>query len=206
MKHPLPNTAPRPRKTFLAVCYNWHGVEGLLYRSAQLYGRHAAKLLAHFQVRTVLNLRGENANSPWYQNERTACAQLGITHIDLPLSSRRLPQREALLALLNAFDRMEMPAVMKCSGGADRTGLSAFLYLLHTKGRGALPQAKRQLKLFPYLHLPKKYQRWMRLFPTYLETTWAPDTTLHDWLAHTYSDDAFAAWLKQNNAGDYWKP
>ena len=105
-----------------------------LFRSAQLYGEYCNPLLQNAQIATVINLRGENPRSTWYNPERNICKKLGIVHIDSPLHSRRLPQKEMLSCLLRAFNNALTPILIKCSGGADRTALASAIYLLNIHG------------------------------------------------------------------------
>ena len=115
---------------FLALTHNWHHVDNGLYRSAQMYGMYVAPLLKQFGIKTIINLRGANPKSSWYEPERQICKNLGISHINSPLHSRRLPEKEALVTLLKAFETASFPILIKCSGGADRTTLASCLYLL----------------------------------------------------------------------------
>ena len=134
-----------------------------------MYGRHIEPLLTAHGIATVVNLRGANPKSTWYHPEQEACAALGIGQLDRPLHSRRLPKQTMLVDLLETFATAPRPMLIKCSGGADRTALAAALYLLHEHGPAALSQARRQMKTLPYLHLPKRDQRWIRHFPAFFE-------------------------------------
>lgn len=169
-----------------------------------MYGSQATPLLAAHGIATVINLRGENPKSSWYLPERAACEALGIGFLDRPLHSRRLPKREMLINLLEAYENAPRPLLIKCSGGADRTALAAALYLLHRDGPSALPLARRQMALFPYLHMPKRYQRWIRPFPRYFETD-HDGMTIADWASIRYQPDQFAAWLVDQGLDGTWR-
>jgi len=47
----------------------------------------------------------------------------GLGLLDVTLNSRRLPLREMLAGLFDAFDAAPRPFVVKCAGGQDRTDL-----------------------------------------------------------------------------------
>jgi protein tyrosine phosphatase (PTP) superfamily phosphohydrolase (DUF442 family) len=194
-----PESATLPRRLAawaVARASNLYWIDdGRLARSAQLYGRHVGLVLDAYGFRTVLNLRGENPKADWYRDEASACAAHGVAYRDVPLNSRRLPRRAELLALLEAFDAMDAPALVKCSGGADRTGLAAFLYILDREGPGAYGKAARQLSAVPYLHIPKPQQRWMKRFLEYWRASGGPDMPVRRWLAEVYDAQTFAAWL-----------
>jgi len=185
--------------------YNWHRVDEGLYRSAQMYGGCSATLLMAHGIVSVINLRGENPDSTWYLPERDTCTLLGIDYINRPLHSRRLPKREMLLRLIEAFRTAEGPILIKCSGGADRTGLAAAIYLLNKNGPTALEAARRQMAFLPYLHLPKRHQRWIRRFLDFFEVDHA-GLSIADWARLSYAPDRFADWLLTNKFGGTWVP
>ena len=197
-------TAGRLAGSVLSRVYNWHWIEPGLARSAQAYGRHIPLLLRHHGIRSVINLRGDNAGSPWYDNERRAAAGLGIAYVDVQLSSKRLPDRDSLLAVIDAVRDAPRPALIKCSGGADRTGFVAGLHLLESRGRVALPKARRQTNAWPYFHLPKPHQRWIRAFFDFYAAD-APNQSLRDWLRTGYEAGRFAGFLDGRGQHNAWK-
>ena len=188
----------------LALTHNWHHVDNGLYRSAQMYGMYVAPLLKQFGIKTIINLRGANPKSSWYEPERQNCKNLGISHINSPLHSRRLPEKEALLALLKAFETASFPILIKCSGGADRTTLASCLYLLKKYGKDGLDEAKKQTGFWPYLHLPKRHQRWIKYFPQFFAES-HDGTTFINWIESFYTEEAFAEWLKKRRLGSTWR-
>jgi hypothetical protein len=111
------------------------------------------------------------------------------------LSSKRLPTRKMLLTLLDTYDRAPRPILVKCSGGQDRTSFAAALYILHTGGWSARDAAESQFARWPYLHMPKRHQRWLRLFFDFAREE-AGARTLGDWVVHDYVPERFKAWLE----------
>lgn len=173
-------------------------------RAAQTYGWQTPLLLRHYNIRGLVNLRGDNTGSPWYDNERKSAARLDVTYIDISLSSKRLPERDSLLEALAAVKNAPRPTMIKCSGGADRTGFVAGLYLLDKHGLDAMPLARRQLQRWPYLHLPKPRQRWIRAFFKFIEAD-AGGRTLKEWLETGYDAGRFEAFLVGRGQHRYWK-
>jgi protein tyrosine phosphatase (PTP) superfamily phosphohydrolase (DUF442 family) len=169
-----------------------------------MYGGHVASLLKAHGIATVINLRGENPKSTWYSPERAVCTEMGIGYLDRPLHSRRLPKKQMLVELLDAYEAAPRPMLIKCSGGADRTALAAALYVLYRHGHEALPQARRQMALLPYLHLPKRHQRWIRRFPDYYEADGKGDG-VNTWVGNNYQAAGFAAWLQARGLDDTWR-
>lgn len=174
--------------------YNLHWVADGVARSAQPYlGFYSAFLVSH-GFRSLINLRGYNPQISWWHREKRVCQQLGISHFDVKLSSRRLPPREVLVSLFEAYDAASLPVLLKCSGGQDRTSFATALYLLHRKGPEALDEAQRQFAAWPYLHLPKRHQDWLKQFPLFAVEN-AHGIQLKKWAGTLYDPQVFAEWL-----------
>lgn len=184
---------------------NLHYVTPDMARCLQPFtrGQWAAILRKH-RFTSILNLRGENVKETWYRDEIASAQASGCRHRNIRLSSRRLPDRAILSELLDAMRTMQKPLLIKCSGGADRTGLAAALYLLDREGPKALPAALRQLRLFPFLHYAKRDQRWIKEFFRYYGLTHG-ERNLRDWIETTYSPEAFAAHMEAKGNADYWQ-
>lgn len=181
--------------------YHLHWVRHDLARSAQPYlGFYGAFLRPH-GFKSLINLRGENAGARWWHAERRVTEKLGIAHFDVKLSSRNLPSRGSLTTLLEAFAAAETPMLIKCSGGQDRTSLAAALFILLRGGHSALPAAEQQFALWPYLHRPKPYQRWLRHFPAYAVAA-SGELPLRVWAQSGYVPEEFAGWLKNRGMSD----
>jgi protein-tyrosine phosphatase family protein len=173
--------------------YHLHWVTPDVARSAQPYLGFYSRFLAPHGFKSLINLRGENADFRWWTTEKRVTAALKIRHFDVKLSSRNIPSRSGLAALFDAFAAAERPLLLKCSGGQDRTGLAAALYLLQLKGPGALAEAKTQLHAWPYLHFPKRQQVWLRYFPGYANEH--AGAALKEWGRVGYDPNHFAEWL-----------
>ena len=130
----------------------WHNFDQVapgVYRSNHPnHSRFAA--YAQMGIKTVLNLRGA-ALQPHHLFDVESCAALGLTVVNVQMAARRAPDRDELLALLDAFATMERPFLMHCKSGADRTGLAAAIYLMVHEGAD-IGSARRQLS-FRYVHI-----------------------------------------------------
>ena len=124
-------------------------VAPLLWRSAQPLPGDIARFSA-LGVRTVFNLRGLRDNGSW-QLEKDACDRIGMELKEFAVHSRGAPDRETVLALCNAFEALQVPALIHCKSGADRAGFASALYLIVREGR-PVAEAKQQLAL-RYGHL-----------------------------------------------------
>lgn len=104
-------------------------VAGQAYRSNQPDPARIAALQKLYGIKTIINLRGAEPGSKWYDEEIAAAETLGINHVNFGMSSRRaldLAQTRELIALMQ---NAEKPVLIHCKSGADRTGLAAALYV-----------------------------------------------------------------------------
>lgn len=104
------------------------------YRSAQLDVTTLELLVDVLGIRTVVNLRGENASEPWYENERAALDAAGVEFVDIRMSAHSLPQRAELLELYDTFLAAEEPILIHCQAGADRAGAAAAIWRMVVLG------------------------------------------------------------------------
>lgn len=195
----------RMRK-LLNLFYNFHWiVPREAARSAQAYAGLLGPFLRANGIRAVINLRGHHPRFDWWEYETAVCAKESVAHFDAMLDSRRLPLKEMLVALLDAFDAAPRPFLVKCSGGQDRTSFAAALYIVHRDGWGAMERARGQFARFPYLHFPKPDQRWLARFLDYAcaEAGGAP---LGEWIRRDYDPQALAQVLEPGSFNAIWEP
>jgi protein tyrosine/serine phosphatase len=139
---------------FLHSNHNQHEVvPGLLYRSAQLPAGEFISLAKQTGLRTVINLRGENVGSDWYDAQYRAAKELGVGFLNYRMSASRELTVEQMTELAQILRAAPKPVLIHCGSGSDRTGLACALYLLEA---GYPPTAvANQLSLqfghFPYL-------------------------------------------------------
>jgi protein tyrosine/serine phosphatase len=177
------------------VFYNFHWIEpGELARSAQAYLGFLGPFLKRHRIRSVINLRGANPHFWWWRYEKSVCKRLGIAHVDIPLNSRNLPSRQMLLNILEAVDTAERPTMIKCSGGQDRTSFAVALYIVHRHGWDHTATAVEQFSTWPYLHLPKQQQRWLKLFLQYAREH-SGGKSLSEWVRQDYAPEGLREWL-----------
>lgn len=184
------------------ILYNFHWVvPGECARAAQAWAGGVGPFLERRGIKALINLRGRNDDLSWWKNETGATSARGIAHLDAMLDSRRLPTRAMLVRLIEAFDSAPRPFVLKCSGGQDRTSFAAALYLIHRGGWAAMTEAEAQFARFPYLHFPKKQQRWLRPFLDFAAEE-AHGRALAGWIAESYTPERLKAWLEARGLSD----
>jgi hypothetical protein len=187
------------------ILYNFHWVvSGEAARSAQAYAGFLGTFLRGRGIRSVINLRGPNPDHGWWRYENKTCERLGIAHFDVRINSRTLPARQTLIDLLDAFDRSNRPFLIKCSGGQDRTSFAAAIYIVDRQGWGAEALAQNQFAGWPYLHMPKRHQRWARLFLPYAAEQ-AARRPLRQWIVDSYTPEGFMAWLDARGLEDAFR-
>lgn len=164
----------------LLLCGIWMGVQqlignfhtvvaGQLYRAARFDASEIAGFQKDYGIRTIINLRGPDS-SDWYKQQIAQSEALGITHFDFRLSaSKELTQGqvEALIAMMRNAPK---PILVHCTGGADRSGIAAALYLGAIAKAGEYA-AEWQLSPF-YGHIPLPFapawamdETWERIEP-----------------------------------------
>jgi protein tyrosine/serine phosphatase/ActR/RegA family two-component response regulator len=144
---------------YMAVLHwdgNFHTViPGELYRSAQLSPEQLETYVHDNGIRTIVNLRGENRKSDWYNQEVDAAQRLGIKHVDFKMSARKILTSDRADQLVDILRSAPKPILIHCQGGADRSGLAAVIYSQEVAGIDA-EQAARQLSI-AYGHIGIPY-------------------------------------------------
>lgn len=132
---------------------NFHVVvPNQVYRSAQMTQEELAHCINRYGIKSILNLRGENLDASWYQNEIMTAERLNVVHYDCELGSGQQLTRQQLNDLVGLLRQAPKPVLIHCFGGADRSGLASALYCYAIDDE---PPAKadRQLSIW-YGHVP----------------------------------------------------
>ena len=139
----------------LQLTGNVHAVQaGIVYRSAQLDQDDFESIIKSRKIRSILNLRGEDANERWYRSEMAAVQATGVRHFDYGIGSTSYVDAKQVKEILAILRSAPKPLLIHCASGADRTGLVAALYLAEIEGK-PVEEAAQQLSIlyghFPYL-------------------------------------------------------
>jgi protein tyrosine/serine phosphatase len=150
----------------LQVVGNVHVVEsGALYRSAQLSGQKLVDVIAAYGIKSVINLRGENRGSWWYDNEVEVTAAHGVSHFDVRMTALRDTDDATVTRLMETMRTAPRPLLIHCESGSDRTGLASALYERFVKEQPA-EVAAGQIS-FRYGHFPWLGNRTVAMDRTY---------------------------------------
>lgn len=137
----------------LQLVGNVHVVEpGVLYRSAQLNEQKLADVITAYGIKSVINLRGENSGSWWYDNEVAVTTAHGASHLDVRMSALQDPADATIAKLMETMRTAPRPILIHCQSGADRTGLATALFERFVERRPA-DIAAHQIS-FRYGHFP----------------------------------------------------
>ncbi len=126
---------------------NFHTVEkGKLYRSKQLNTKTLKSYIKKYDIKTVINLRGENPGKKWWEEEKMATNDINVNFYNIPLSAVRLPSKQHIKELLGIYDNALGPILIHCQGGADRTGMASALWKLYKEEKDK-KTAQKQLSI-----------------------------------------------------------
>lgn len=126
---------------------NFHVVAaGQCFRCAQPSATSLTAMAQAQGIRTIINLRGINADQPWYQQETITARHLGLNQVDVNMSSYPQPKTPEFRKLVQALVNMPEPILLHCQRGGDRSGLAAACYLL-LRTPTSLDAARAQLCL-----------------------------------------------------------
>ena len=89
---------------------NFHTVaEERVYRSRQLDREELIHYIKTYRIKSILNLRGMNRGSEWYQDEIRVTQELGVKHHDYGISANRDVSDEDLNAILGIIRAAPKP-------------------------------------------------------------------------------------------------
>lgn len=154
------------------VLYNFGVVrKKQLYRSAQLPADVLDHYMKYFNIKTVINLRGQHPEEAWWRDEKAVVERNGGTLFNISLNADRLTSKSKLLKLLEIYDTAPRPILIHCLGGVDRTGEAAALWVLE-KQKKSKKRAAEQFSLFPYRHSTSKHPAKRFLIKIWQGRTW----------------------------------
>jgi undecaprenyl-diphosphatase len=138
---------------YMQVQGNFHPItRGEAYRSARLDGDKLEYYIEKYNIKSILNLLGEDPQKPWYREELQVCAQHNIKHYDVSLSASHEPTEENARKLVEIFKTAPRPVLIHCKGGSDRSGLVAAMWKV-TVDKAPKSEARKQLSIL-YGHFP----------------------------------------------------
>jgi len=145
---------------FRKIFDNFHTVQrGKLYRSKQLSPKHLDSYIQKLEIKTIINLRGENTDKKWWQQEKTIANKHHVRFFNIPMSAKAKPSLQNLKKLLTIYKKAPKPILIHCHSGVDRTGEAAALWSLTQQNknkRSALKHLSIKYGYFKWHHPQKK--------------------------------------------------
>ncbi|MDA8157230.1 MAG: dual specificity protein phosphatase family protein [Actinomycetota bacterium] len=149
---------------------NFHEITPVeAYRSAQLDSQDLQYYIKKYGIKSVLDLRGPNHDSSWYQKEIKVCQKNKITHFDVSLSATSGPTAGDVRQLMQIFQYAPRPILLHCKAGADRSGLVAAMWKVLVD-KEPKEQAQKELSIV-YGHIPHRGTEAMDRF----SRKWRPE-------------------------------
>ena len=167
---------------------NFHSVQpGALYRSAQLKPSRLRKYIQKFGIKSVINLRGVNENTKWWQAEKAILEKLNVHYYNIPFSASHFSSKKNLHKLLYLYKYAPKPILIHCRDGADRSGEAAALWVLEQQG-------KRKKDALKHLSIKYGYLRFRRPEKYFLISIWQGEK----WLNQKYDPESYASKIKHS--------
>jgi protein tyrosine/serine phosphatase len=138
---------------YMPVQGNFHSITpGEAYRSAKLDREKLEHYIKRYNIKSIVNLIGEDPRKPWYQEELQVSAEHNIRHYDISWSATEEPTAKDVRRLVEIFQTAPRPVLIHCKGGSDRSGLAAAMWKVIVD-KAPKSEAQKQLSIL-YGHFP----------------------------------------------------
>lgn len=161
---------------------NFGKVNDHIYRGAQPKSDNYRQLAA-IGVKTVLDLRGESE-----PDSKVLAEGAGLRYINLPMTERRYPQRDAAQRFLEIVnDPSTWPVYVHCAGGKHRTGSMIAVYRITVDGWD-IDRAYQEMKDYGFYtkfgygcyrdYVNNYYHNWQAYHQTYMAEEAPPESKM----------------------------
>jgi protein tyrosine/serine phosphatase len=138
---------------YMQVQGNFHPITaGEAYRSAKLDRGKLEYYVKKYNIKSIVNLLGEDQHKSWYREEIQVSAEHDVKHYDISLSATHEPTEEDARKLVEIFKNAPRPVLIHCKGGSDRSGLAAAMWKVIVD-KEPKSEAQKQLSIL-YGHFP----------------------------------------------------
>ena len=163
---------------------NFYSINEGVYRSGQPSPKLLEQYIINHKIKNIINLRySDTSDQDIYLIQKNICYKHNTNMINIPISARRLPEKDKLKLILDIIKQIQKPFPVHCKTGADRTGFFMALYIFYTTNDIEL--AKKQLSL-KYLHVRYSSTGILDYFFNLLKNLELNNTDLEDWIDKKY--------------------
>ena len=181
---------------------NFHRIDDGVYRSGQPSPRLLKSYIVNYNIKTIVNLRKPiDSEKNIFLIQKKVCNNFNLSMVNIPFSARKLPNRETLKLMIGAVKEMELPFLVHCKTGADRTGFFMALYKFYKTND--ILEAKKQLSL-KYLHIKYSQTGILDYFFEKIDTLKLDNSSLEEWVEENYdsnqiSKEYYESKINKNN-------
>jgi protein tyrosine phosphatase (PTP) superfamily phosphohydrolase (DUF442 family) len=138
---------------------------GVLYRSSQPNDVALRRIRREAgSLKTVVNLRGEQPDAPWYVDEKRYCEARQIKLVNVTMGDANHIHSNIRTVLEVLADKANQPVLVHCEAGSARTGFAVAAYRIALEGWSfaeALDEAHKY-RFDPKVNLNPEYVKVLR--------------------------------------------
>lgn len=113
-------------KSIVDLLPNFHFVDGQIFRSSQPNRLALTRLKKDYGLRTILNLR---TSPDVIESENNLATELGLRVVNVPMDATQFQDIETIQKALDVLtDPDQLPVLVHCHAGKDRTGMVIAAY------------------------------------------------------------------------------
>lgn len=170
---------------------NFYSIIEGVYRSGQPSPKLLEQYIKKYEIKNIINLRySDTSGQDIYLMQKNICNKYNTNMICIPVSARRLPEKNKLKLILETIKKIQKPFLVHCKTGADRTGFFMALYTFYTTNDIELAQKQLSLK---YLHIRYSSTGILDYFFNLIKNLELNNTDLEDWIDKKYDPQSITS-------------
>lgn len=170
---------------------NFYSIIEGVYRSGQPSPKLLEQYIKKYEIKNIINLRySDTSGQDIYLMQKNICNKYNTNMICIPISARRLPEKNKLKLILETIKKIQKPFLVHCKTGADRTGFFMALYTFYTTNDIELAQKQLSLK---YLHIRYSSTGILDYFFNLIKNLELNNTDLEDWIDKKYDPQSITS-------------
>lgn len=144
---------------------------GKIYRSAQMTPQEMEEAIKKYGIKSVVSVRGAAKKSFWVPGELQVLQNLGVKFYSYFWTTDYFPDKMELVSFLQDLKKMELPVLIHCKTGADRTGAATAIYAIEVLGESKEAALENHLN-FKYWHVRSLHPYMAELIRRYQGLDW----------------------------------